>query len=364
MIDWITALIPLEHQEAINGGNVTSISQDGEIDWTVQKKLEVEGSFDSSLHIKSDLSRFSPETGMFTHLIIHGNPVKFFQGHNLWGTDDLIGLVAETVSRVCDHLSLVPTAEDWEQITKGHYQLTRVDSTGMISLGSNADVEAFLYSAERTAHMRYKGQGIMTKGTLYFGKHSRRESLKMYNKLTEIKAKGHELPRELQSLPELYKWTTGKLRLEVVTRGMQLKDLGLQLACNWGETTPQDTLYRLLNGLNMSEQHTLTAANLDGLPPRLIAVYHLWKDGHDLKKMYPPTTFKRYRKTMSEYGIDIAIKQGNRPEPSPNVIEFRRVLRPERCEQIPAWAMGTALMFEPRAKMPNYEELFPTQSVA
>lgn len=364
MIDWITALIPLEHKEAINGGNVTSISQDGEIDWTVHKKLEVLGSFDSSLHVKSDLSRFTPETGMFTHIIFDGNPVKFFQGHNLWGTDDLVGLMVETVSRICNLLSLTPTADDWEQITKGYYQLKRVDSTGMIALGSNADVEAFLYSAERTAHMRYKGQGIMTKGTLYFGKHSRRESLKMYNKLNEIKAKGHELPRELQSLPELYKWTTGKLRLEVVTRSMQLKDLGLQLACNWGENTPQDTLYRLLNGLNMSEQHTLTAANLDGLPPRLIGIYHNWKDGHDLKKILPKATFYRYRNEMLKHGIDIAIKQGNRSEPAPNVIEFRRVLTPVWAEQIPAWAVGTALIFEPRVKMPGYEELFPAKSAA
>lgn len=363
MIDWITAVIPLDHQEPINGGNVTSISQDGEIDWTVLKKLEVLGSFDSSLHIKSDLTRYSPETGRFTHIIFDGNPIKFFQGHNLWGTDDLIGLMAETVMRVSGLLNIAPSSVDWEQIIKGHYQLKRVDSTGMISLGNNSDVEAFLYSAERTAHMRYKGQGIMTKGTLYFGKHSRRESLKMYNKLTEIKAKGHELPKELQDLPELYKWTSGKLRLEVVTRSMQLKDLGLQLACNWGDSTPQETIYRLLNGLNMSEQHTLSAENLDGLPPRLIGVYHNWKDGHDLKKILPKNTFYRYRREFLTRGIDIAIKQGNRAEPNPNIIEFRRVLRPERCEQIPSWAMGTPLSFEPRAKMPAYETLFPQAMV-
>ena len=48
-------------------------------------------------------------------------------------------------------------------------------------------------------------------------------------------------------------------------------------------------------------------------------------------------------------GIDIAVKQGNRSEPNQNVIEFKRVLYPERAEQVPAWAVGTALYFEPRA---------------
>jgi II/X family phage/plasmid replication protein len=154
------------------------------------------------------------------------------------------------------------------------------------------------------------------------------------------------------------------LRIEVVTRSMELKDRGLRIARNWADNTPDNVINRLLTGLNMSEQHTLTAEMLDGLPPRLIAVYHLWKEGHDLKKMYPEATFRRYRNSLKEKGIDIAVKQGNRSEPSPNIIEFRRVLRPERCEQVPAWAYGTDLYFEPRAKAPSYLNAFPLQIVA
>lgn len=101
----------------------------------------------------------------------------------------------------------------------------------------------------------------------------------------------------------------------------------------------------------MSEQHTLSVITLDGLPARMKLAYQSWKDGHDLKKILPDTTFKRYRRELLKQGIDIAVKQGNRPEPNPNVIEFRRVLRPERCDQIPAWAIGTPLYFEPRAKI-------------
>lgn len=349
MIDWIKAIIPLQHSSLISDGEVLSISREGVIDWQTNKRLSVSGSHDSNLHIRSEIHSRDPETGLYTHIVFDGNPVKFFQGHNLWGTDNLVGLMFETVLSLVNILKLNPTDQDWLNIVNGHYQLKRVDSTMMISLGSKSDVQAFLYSAERTAHMRYKGQGIMTKGTLYFGKHSRRESLKMYAKGVEIRAKGHELPGSLQNLKELYDWADDKLRLEACTRSMELKDRGLQLACNWTEETPQQTLYRLLNGLNMSEQHTLSPSVLEGLSPRLVAVYHLWKEGHDLRAMYPSTTFKRYRKHLQESaGIDIAIKQGNRAEPNPNVIEFRRVLRPERCDQIPLWAVGTSLYFEPR----------------
>ncbi len=352
MIDWVKAVIPWEHEKPLSDGHVVSIDRDGEIEWLTNKRLAVRGSYESTLHIQSDFSSRSPENGKYTNIVIDGNPVKFFQGHNLWGTDDLVGLVAETVLQVSKLLDFPIPHEDWYQVKHGFYQLKRVDSTMMLSMGTQTDVQAFLYSAERTAYMRYKGQGIMTKGTLYWGKHSRRESLKMYSKWNEINAKGHKLPEELQALPELMNWVKDKLRLEACTRSMELKDRGLHLACNWNDNTPEETLYRLLSGLNMSENHTITATTLDGLPPRLVAVYHLWKEGHDIRAMYPPTTYKRYRKSLQEMaGIDIAIKQGNRKEPNPNVIEFKRVLRPKRTEQIPAWAIGTPLYFEPRAKV-------------
>lgn len=350
MIDWITALIPFEHAESLNDGHVISLDRNGEKEWTTQKRLAVRGSHEATLHIKSDDYTRNSE-GKYTHILLDGNPVKFFQGHNLWGTNDLIGLVAETFLRVFDSLKLPIPVNDWKMVINGEYTLKRVDSTMMLAMGTQADVQAFLYSAERTAHMRYKGQGIMTKGTLYFGKHSRRETLKMYSKATEITAKGHKLPSTLQQLPAIHDWVADKLRLEVCTRSMELKERGLHLACNWHDNTPEDILTKSLSGLNMSEQHTIPPAALDGLSPRLVAVYHLWKEGHDLRAMYPKATFYKYRKALQEAaGIDIAVKQGNRPEPVTNVIEFRRVLRPERCEQIPAWAIGTALYFEPRAK--------------
>lgn len=366
MIDWITARIPLDHLEPFHDGNVLSLSRDGEIEWKTDKRLGVVGSHDVQIHIKSDNRTRDPVTGCYTHIMFDGNPIKFLQGHNLWGSDDLLGLMREVLYKVFLFLDIVPSSPDWFMIEQGFYELYRADSTYMLCLGNNSDVDAFLYSAERTAHMKYKGQAQSSHGTLYFGKKSKRESLKLYNKLKEITAKGHKLPLELSELPELMKWVSGMLRIEAVTRRMQLKDLNLERANRWDDDTPFNTVNRLLGGLNMSEQHTLSAENLDGLPPRLIPVYHLWKDGHDLKKIYlcktrnaPSTTFLRYRRELLKHGIDIAIKQGNRLEPAPNVIEFRRVLRPQLVDQVPAWAYGTPLMFEPRAKMPAYEVLFP-----
>jgi II/X family phage/plasmid replication protein len=352
MIDWVKAKIPFRHKEAINDGQVFSIDSFGEIEWKTQKRLALRGSYESSVNILScDQSR-CPQTGDYTHVIIDGNPVKYFQGHNLWGTNDLVGLVMEFTVELSRVLNLRIANNDLSKIIQGDYQLFRVDSTMMVSCGNNANVDSILYSVERLAHMRYKGKALASGSTLYFGKHSRRESLKMYNKAKEIKAKGHELHTELAAFQPLNDWVADKLRIEAVTRSMQLKDYRLNLASSWREETPNEILDRLLDAIDMSENYTLTPDAVQNLPGRLQLAYNNWKDGHDLKKLLSDTTFKRYRKQLKEtVGIDIAIVQGNRKEPAPNVVDFRRILRPERCEQIPDWAIGTKLYFEPRTKI-------------
>jgi II/X family phage/plasmid replication protein len=95
----------------------------------------------------------------------------------------------------------------------------------------------------------------------------------------------------------------------------------------------------------MSEQFSITPANLEGLPVRLIAVYTLWKDGVDLRALYPKASFYRYRSEFLKQGIDIAIRQPSKPD---NVIPLVRVLRPEAIAQVPDWAIGTSLYFDPK----------------
>jgi II/X family phage/plasmid replication protein len=266
----------------------------------------------------------------------------------LFGTNDLMGLVSETYYKIVGLLSLMPTDLDYHWIHTGFYPLKRVDNTMMVDLITLENVEAFLYSAELSAHLRYRGQALNSKGTLYWGKNSRRWSLKMYAKGKEVLAKGHTLPSDIIT-PELLNWVNPKLRIELVLRSMGLKDKNLDYGFNWLDNkTPVENLYEALESLNMSEKHTISHDNLIDLSPRLRLAYNSWLDGYDLKTILPQKTFYRYRNQLKEFGIDIAVKQGNRIEPAANIVEFRKILRPQPCEQIPAWAIGTPLYFEPR----------------
>ena len=84
-----------------------------------------------------------------------------------------------------------------------------------------------------------------TGDTLYFAKQSRRWSVKCYSKGQEINAKKHKLPDELQ-IPELLEWAEKALRLELVLRSMQLKDMMLHVGSNWCADTAKMLLCSLV----------------------------------------------------------------------------------------------------------------------
>jgi II/X family phage/plasmid replication protein len=339
MIDWVTAIIPCYHSGAISGGKIACISPDGEIEWQVEKNHQVSGSHESNLNIKSNGA---------SHLYFDGNPSKWLQGHNLFGSDNLIELVERIMHRLIPLLSLSPTPNDLEAWKTGSYDLKRVDCTAMWSLPIRADVRSWLRAAEFQSKSRH-GRPVTRGGTLYFGQHSRRWSIKFYSKGDELEAtgKGHKLPYEILHHDNLLKWADNKLRGELTLRSIQLKELELDRASSWTENTPIERLMTYIESLDMAEQFSLTPAILDGLPARLIAVYKLWKDGEDLRGLYPKATFYRYRSEFLKHGIDISIRQ---PSILDNVIPLIRVLRPEAISQVPNWAIGTSLYFDPELK--------------
>ena len=332
MIDWVTAIIPCHHDEKVYGGTVSSITSDGEIEWQVEKKQQIRGSYESNLSVKS----LDPKT-----ILIDGNPAKWLQGHNIFGPDDLKGLVDAVMHKLIPLLKLNPTDYDLDCWRNGIYQLKRVDCTAMWELPRRVDVRSWLRAAEMQSKSRH-GRPIMTGGTLYFGKNSRRWSIKFYSKGDEIAAKGHKLPFEIDQRDKLIELADNKLKGELTLRSIQLKEKQLSVAAQWDESTPFKLLIQYIERLNMSDQFSITPVNLEGLPARLIAVYTLWKEGVDLRAMFPKASFYRYRSDLLKQGIDIAIRQTSKPV---NVILLVRVLRPEAITQVPNWAIGTSLYF-------------------
>lgn len=333
MIDWITAILPCEHDpEKLQSGRVLCLDGQGGLSWYVDKALSVEGSYSSKIQIKSHTD---------SQIWISGNPTKFLQGHNIFGSDDLVYIMGRFFDSLLKHdIGLCPTSEQYQYIQDGAYKLTRVDINHSWHLKDKETVLSWIRAAGNCARLKHRGSGQYSGDTLYFAKTSRRWAVKCYSKGHEINAKGHHLPKELQ-IPELIDWANKSLRIEMVIRGMQLRDMFLSVAKNWTNETPKMLLCSyVLDNLEMSDNMTLQPKNLEILKPRLRMVYQTWLAGDDLRKVLPKNTFYRYRRELLQYGIDISIVQLNERK---NIIPLIRYLEAEPAE-IPCWAYEKGLV--------------------
>lgn len=344
MIDWVSAFIPCTHFP-LNAGMVCKIDPEGAIEWSTPCRKSVTGSHDARITVKS---HGSDGEGRATHLFFSGNPSKFLQGHNIFGSDDLRALMVETFHNLCTILDLEPSVADLRAIRAGDYRLTRVDINYSFELPTRSDVLAWLRAAElksKTRHGRPSSKG----GTIYWGKNSKRWSLKAYSKGEEIHAPKHRLPDSLMDTP-LPDWADNKLRIELTLRSKELEESNLNAASSWDDGLPSKLFNGYIERLDMTDQIALSTEQLLDLPQRLRSTYVLWKDGHDLRSTLPKRTYYRHRKELMACGINIDLRQDSIDRT--NVVPLLRVLEAMPAT-VPDWAFHHGLIHVSARQLPQ-----------
>lgn len=339
MIDWVSCKLPLKaaETETRDGGHYLLLDPHGTIETDRPRPLPIMGSHDSRLHART--------VGSFLYL--QGNPCKWWQGHNLFGSNDLQALICSTAERVCQLLGLEVTATDRRTWWNGWIPLSRVDCTIMLQYESRADVRAVLRSASKYAYSRH-GAATTRGSTVYLGLASRRWTLKLYSKGDELEAisQKHHLPDSILHREELTQYADSALRVELQLRGLELSRRDRALSCCWNQETPLAALQEKLETITMPSIHRLPSTELEDLPGRLIAVYEAWRAGHDIRAIYSRSTYYRYRKELLLYGIDIQSTPAPQPQEEPNIVPLNRVLDGQ-LSLIPEWAEDTPLYFQP-----------------
>lgn len=336
-IDWVTAKVPFFAVGKLNGGNIINTTPDGEIEFSIDKRLPVSGSFDSRLSIRT--SDILPDGN--TYLIeISGNPAKWFQGHNIFGSDDLPNLIYETVLKLSEMLNCPQPDGFLSAVRRGNYTISRVDITGMFSLPSRSDVYAWLKHSEKVCRTR-SGTALSKGSTVYLNKNSARWNVVFYSKGQEIEK--HQLPRELSG-GSLEAYADNKLRVELRLRRNELAKIGLNFGGNWLNVDPFSIYKDYVGRVEMSEQQ-IRCEDVFNIPKYARTTYELWSRGADIRQFMSDRKYYKDRKALLEFGIDISV-----PKPSDlhsNVIPLKRVLELKPAG-VPDWAYGTNLMFEPR----------------
>lgn len=333
MIDWVTAKLPCNNN--LRSGCIAKLDADGNVEWLTQSFMSVEGSHESSVGIKS----LTPQT-----IQISGNPAKWLQGHNLFGTNNLVELMAQFFSQLYEIMAeegLNPTIEQCEAINEGRYTISRVDINETWFLKNQYDVKAWIRAAGEKMSMPYRGKGVFSGDTLYWGKGSKYYSLKCYSKGDEINSKKSNFPTELRT-PEMLEYADKALRLELTLCSKALREWHLNQPCNWAQDTARMLLLQVVRTLDMSNNFKLSSEITRGLPTGLRLAYLAWFNGEDLRTILPKNTFYRYRRKLKEYDVDIVLVR-DIDKPVDNVIPLIRVLEAEPVG-IPDWAYEQGLV--------------------
>ncbi|MGQ8363681.1 phage/plasmid replication protein, II/X family [Glaciecola sp. 1036] len=337
MIDWARVHIPFKHSP-LNGGEVVSIDEDGEVAWRILKRKQAIGSFDKRISFKSI---GGDGQGNATHLWISGNPSKFLQGHNVFGSDDLVSLMFDTFRVICNQFNFQPTLQEYQAIKNGDYELGIVDINYSYELPKRADVQAFIRALEFKAKTRH-GRPSMKGGTLYFGKNSERWAIKLY-------AKGEELSTKTGALPDALKhqgiedWADNKLRIELRLLSKELAKLGIKHAATLTPELTEKLFKEYLDKINMTDQIKLSNETVNQLPNKLKSTYTLWAQGHDLRSLMSKRTYYYHRKELESYGINIDLAPCSEHQKENNVVPMIRILEATPAN-IPRWAFTKNLI--------------------
>ncbi len=288
MVDWLTCRLPLSDEIraldlGLRAGRTIQFRPGGAVDWMADRWLEVKGSYDSAIRLRT----------IGGELCLSGNPTKMLTGQNVDGSDDVGRLYGAMVAAGAAALAVEPEA------LGGSCVLTRIDITKSFSLGTQERVREVLRVAGITARASHQGRASTSHLTVYLGKHSRRHSVKLYSKADELR---HHPPAGMPSavVEELQSQAQGLLRVEVTFRSMEIRERGLRPLEAWHEGTADRQWSDIMSRVIISSGVELAADEVLALPRRVRAGYELWLRGADCFELMTKSTRYRHRRELLE----------------------------------------------------------------
>ena len=237
-------------------------------------------------------------------LLMSGNPAKFLQGHNAFGSDDLTGLYLESGNLLRQNAGLFPSPDSWDACQFLMPNFSRIDITRSYRFKSDAEKQDFIRYIAGTARTRHGASKLFGSETAYFGLGSRRWTFKIYDKLAEYRKnnKGQKID------DEIIDWLKGVARFELCLRSPELNVIN-QTVAKGGVISLQPIWEDYYNRIDFNENTSMKKNEDYGkLNSAQIGTYLRWQNGDDLRKAMTKPTFYRQRQAIKkELGVDISV---------------------------------------------------------
>lgn len=298
-IDWVTIRQewPQGGVPILNGGQVIRIDSDGSVEWQVDQRLGLEGSFDSRVDIRCDGNRVE----------FSGNISRYNRRDNLFGYQ-----WNETIERINNLLNLYSIPP----FTKGKLfrfadkgwtwtgaRVSRIDVTMNYATFSEESMKAVLASLAGHHIGRQKGTLRPDGATIEYGAGSKYVYGKIYAKHVELekhlkRKSGSHVDIEVINFCKKY----GVLREEF---GLKSRFLTQQKLSYLAEINQERLNTIFFERSQFKRFEKVEYESFDDMPRALRATYVSWK--HGFPQDLPKTTFYRHRNALLKYGIDISV---------------------------------------------------------
>lgn len=325
--DWFSGFINLNVPQFHNGW-FCEVTREKVLAYKTSKPLLVEGSYSDKVLVKSCAVEFQSGSRLSYddneqkyRVYISGNPTKFLQGHNVFGHTDIVAVIYDFLKVVLIRLDV--DLFTINRVLKDEIFITRLDITSSYILDTPSDVKCWLRAAAQ--YMTGKNQKVDNDKTLYIGKHSRRVSIKVYEKASEMIAHRKTFTLSDDIFDRLHEIASRLLRFEVTLRGMKLKDLFLDTMSNVTNEKLVQEFKTVISKMNLPENIELVENVINDLPLRYVGVYSMWQDGVDLRNQMPDRSYRRYRRFfLQNFNLDLSMPP--RDISHTNIIPLWRVI--------------------------------------
>lgn len=304
-VDWLSVeqVYPEGGLPCVDAGCIISTDPDGSLEWKTVRAVQHEGSFDTSIQVRSDGYRVR----------ISGNLSRFGRPDNLFGLPLSRCLVV--ASRVLAHYGLpafTPGERVWNSRSDSYAwtgaRISRIDLTANFAAGSPDDAHAVMQYLGAQHAGRHTGRVLGDGETVEWGRGSRRQYWKTYIKYKEMARHnnaGHIPERLIQ-----YARDNGIIRLEGTLRSNSLTDIGSAFLGDYLKgCRAMSELIRLFDErVSVISRAEKTIDDLADLPRTIRATARDYLAGENVADNLPKATFYRHRAQLLPYGIDIAVR--------------------------------------------------------
>lgn len=326
-VDWLT--IKQTHEvelPVVDFGFVRAVDGDGVQQWQVSRPVHVEGSHDTSIHVRCDGHT----------VLLSGNVSRFGRADNLFGLD--LAAAIRKASAIVGRFGLPPFTAGAQMpvlrkrndgalsvaIEYTGARITRLDLTQNFATGDVESARQYLRWLATQQQGRRIQVGTYDSETVDWGRGSRRFYAKAYLKSAELLRHGGS--------PEVARYceSQGVVRFELTIKATQLQTMG----CHFLGGLHMGRLIHLFEERrSVMARASLDVDDLDRLPRHFRATARDYLAGDDVQGRMSKVTFWRHRRALLPFGIDIAVKSGVVPfQPRVRVIELGPLAVPDWYE--------------------------------